>query len=348
MSNIARIYRAGKYARKAGQKADMRNYVKSFPKSEVNLNDFGEILEEVDLKDPSNQALIISEWLDRPLIFSDYNTATIEKMKWIDLGDFKLSFVPILKEYKGIGVPIQLMFLGKGSLRQDLQISAFGEMNEETMAPDENYLISNAIVSADNLTVVRGAVSKGFTKKEDSSFLLILRTPTGFIQQRIIVNFDYLESSVNDYEELKETRFLGLADEKHIHPRVVKKISQLLLFSVMKVSEQTGMYYIIGSSFVLLICIGLPFAIDPSSDLHEPWTFFIFAMVGFFALIGLYIGIIQLRILSKAKKMRFIPKDTDVMDNIDYEDPMWIRDYCQISDKWVFSEETNTIALKEN
>ena len=106
----------------------------------------------------------------------------------------------------------------------------------------------------------------------------------------------------------------------------------------MKVSEKTGMNYIIVSSIVIAICIGFPFAISPASELHEPWTFFIFAMVGFFALIGLYIGIIQIRSLSKAKKIKLIPSDADILDQIDYDDSLWINDFRELSDYWSSAE----------
>ncbi len=343
MSNIGRIYRAGKYAKKAAAKSDMRNLVKTFPKIEVGIEDFGKILEEIDLKDPSNQAFLISDWQDEPLVYSDYNKETTAKTKWIDLGTFKISIIPILKHYKGTGIPIQLMFLGKDNLNADEQVSIFGEVNEETFAPEENRLIGNAIVSSGKLTVVRGVISKGVTKKENNKFLLLFMTSNGFIQQRIIVDFNYQPFSVTDYEEVKESRFLGLADEKHIHPRIVKKITQLLLFNVVKLSKTTGTNFIIGSSFVLAICIGLPFAISPASDLHEPWTFFIFAMIGFFALIGLYIGVIQIRSLSKAKKLKLIPDDADILEQIDLEDPLWINDFSQLSDYWFIDENASNL-----
>jgi hypothetical protein len=34
-----------------------------------------------------------------------------------------------------------------------------------------------------------------------------------------------------------------------------------------------------------------------------------------------------------------IPKDADVIDNIDYEDSLWINDFCSISEYWYVDNE---------
>ena len=111
----------------------------------------------------------------------------------------------------------------------------------------------------------------------------------------------------------------------------------------MKSSISSGIKYTLGSSIALIVCIGLPILIDPSSELHSTGTFVVFGMVGFFALLLLGYGTLQLRNIKKAKKLKLIPKDAKVLDVINYKDSQWIHDFCQISDFWHINEDATDI-----
>ena len=173
MSNIGRIYRAGKYAKKAADKADMQNYIRKFQQLEISLDESAEILDEIDLKDPSNQVLLVKEWSKQPLVYTNYNMETIQKMRWIDLDLFQISILPILKEYTGSGIPIQIIIKGKESMNSELGLALFSQLNSDTLVPDEKTLIGDGMVSANNLTVFTGTISKGILKNKENKFLLV-------------------------------------------------------------------------------------------------------------------------------------------------------------------------------
>ncbi len=95
--------------------------------------------------------------------------------------------------------------------------------------------------------------------------------------------------------------------------------------------------------FALALFIGFPCAISPRSDLYNAGTFIVCAMIDLFALLFLWYGIMQLRNISKAKKLNLIPEDAKELKQINYEDPLWINDYCQISEKWYINEQATNI-----
>ncbi|MCG3257991.1 MAG: hypothetical protein KAU62_17930 [Candidatus Heimdallarchaeota archaeon] len=345
MSNIGRIYRAGKYTKKAADKAAIENHIRKFPQLEFNLDDSGEILNQINLKDPSNQALLVEEWSQQPLVYTSYNEETLQRMRWVDMGLFQMSLLPILKEYTGSGVPIQIIIKGKESINRDLGLALFSQLNSDTLVPDEKTLIGNGMVSANNLTVFTGTISKGMLNNKENKFLLVFFANEQIIEQRIFVKFNYKNVKIDNYDELKDSKFLSLAEQKNIHPNIVKKLIHLLVFNVMKSSISSGIKYTLGSSIALIVCIGLPILIDPSSVLHSTGTFVVFGMVGFFALLLLGYGTLQLRNIKKAKKLKLIPNNAKVLDVIDYRDPQWIHDFCQISDFWYLNEEASDIFL---
>lgn len=95
--------------------------------------------------------------------------------------------------------------------------------------------------------------------------------------------------------------------------------------------------------FALALFIGFPCAISPRSDLYNAGTFIVCAMIDLFAVLFLWYGIMQLRSISKAKKLMLIHDDAKELKQIIYNDPLWINDYSQISEYWILDEQAPSL-----
>ena len=61
------------------------------------------------------------------------------------------------------------------------------------------------------------------------------------------------------------------------------------------------------------------------------------------SLLFLWYGIMQLRNISKAKKLMLIPENAKELKQIVYDDPLWINDYSLLSEYWHIDEQAPSI-----
>ena len=247
MAVISRALVKGSRARrKAKQKSEedkikeaVKARIAEYPEVWINLDKHQKIVENADLDKSENKFLFI-EKLEQGKILGkttegsapeELNREILEQFEWIDLEFLKITAYPVTRNYIQKGIIVRFL-LWTGDIPEALNVKAYAEINKETFFPEsvitEFSLNQNTILATDLFI-------SGDMKGEEQNYFLTLFSFSQsaemnemFLKIRIKALIEKKEIETDNYQELKESNFLNLIEQKHIHPLSIKSIVKKL------------------------------------------------------------------------------------------------------------------------
>ncbi|MHA1303299.1 MAG: hypothetical protein ACTSQE_06465 [Candidatus Heimdallarchaeaceae archaeon] len=340
MSNVARLVRVGGYAAKylSGMKTnkeELKKRIEQYPVAEIDLTKTWETISALDLNEKGYEVLTIEKWKERPEVISDFNIELDQKLQWINTGIFRITFIPMIPKYRNNGLPIRIITVGNPQFAAMTKFGLFAEYETESFIPSMDNIVCEIGVISGRITVV-DAFFSGLSLSKDE-ITLLLASDSGLLKLRIKLKFQKEEMKVKDFDELKKSRFFGLADQKNVHPNVVKRIVTKLVIGNDNYSIKDGMKFTVFGAIGTVIFVGVMILFSGG------WFFYtLFGVLALSTLAVLLVGVNYISSVRKCKKLKLLNKGGNTR-NINFEDPLWIKEFCEIATYWKLNNDAGDL-----
>ncbi len=212
---------------------ELKKLINDFPIIQFDYKQINSIVQSCDLKDPSNKILLMNEWYNEPMIFPDVNTETIMKLPWLKLGLFNISLIPFSPKQTNVGTLFRLVTMGNSDLEEPIEYDIYSYYSYYLFGPQKScyegfFRAYPGKVCAIDMRM-RGIPD------EDRKFLMMIFHKKGEFRQfqmlkiRMQILLERAHFSVFNYQDLKDSKFLGLTQQKNIHPNLVKLLVHYLI-----------------------------------------------------------------------------------------------------------------------
>ena len=212
---------------------DLKKRISNFPIVQFDYKQINSVVQSCDLKDPSNRILLMNEWLNEPMIFPDANTETLMKLPWLNLGSFNISLIPITPKQTNVGTLFRLVTMGSSSLEETVEYDIYSLYSGYVFGPQKSCLDGFMRAYPGKISAIDMRI-RGIPN-EDGKFLMMIFHKKGEYRQfqmlkiRMQILLERAHFSVFNYQDLKDSKFLGLTQQKNIHPNLVKLMIYFLI-----------------------------------------------------------------------------------------------------------------------
>lgn len=218
---------------------------KNFATKIIDLKEHMKIIQETDLKDPSN-VFLFSNDIYKSFDLGDinqYSQKTLNKFTWIDYDGYELTIIPLSDKLRSKRLAVKILVKCTSPKFNTAILTLYADWNKEgisiafTPTLADFKLVNHHLHSFDGFVDNDGEDHQGVPiddNIEKNFFLCIAQISAnpsgieGIPNTKIKVTYEHELQPVSDYTELQESKYLNLIESKHVHPKDVKAITSKL------------------------------------------------------------------------------------------------------------------------